>query len=224
MGSLECADAIVATTFCTEGELGPTIINEAKAAVVTATETDRFLFTSVQGVPTAGNEKGIRYARSKDTLLNDIESIKTNAEKTNTALKKTIEKLELQTKRETAALKRETAALKRETAALKRETAALKRETADLAALKCEIAGLKTASEGYRIIRNRFLSVCKIKMNIKLLKSDHDWIVGGNAASHNGDCIFDAKLYFGTKARQDHKAYSAIYGLSPGAVSTTIGK
>jgi hypothetical protein len=41
---LECADAIVATTFWnTEGGLGPTIINKAKAAVVTATETDRFL-------------------------------------------------------------------------------------------------------------------------------------------------------------------------------------
>jgi hypothetical protein len=46
----------------------------AKSAVVNATEKDRFLVKSVQGIPTAGNKKGIRYAMAKDTLLNDVRS------------------------------------------------------------------------------------------------------------------------------------------------------
>jgi hypothetical protein len=51
---------------------GPTIINKAKEAIMNATETDRFLVKSVQGVLTAGNEKGIRYATTKNTLFNDV--------------------------------------------------------------------------------------------------------------------------------------------------------
>jgi hypothetical protein len=71
-----CADAIVATIFWNpEADIGSTMVDEAKSAVLNATEKDRFLVKSVQGIPTAGNEKGIRYAMAKDTLLNDVKSL-----------------------------------------------------------------------------------------------------------------------------------------------------
>jgi hypothetical protein len=69
---MECTDAIVATTFWSDEFPGPTCIKKAKEAIVHATEADRFSVQSIQGVPTAGNPKGLRYATTKNTLINDI--------------------------------------------------------------------------------------------------------------------------------------------------------
>jgi hypothetical protein len=139
--------------------------------------------------------------------INDISSIKirlTNVEKTNSALQQ-------------ANLKLEAANLK-----LERAYKTLQQKT-DVQ--ECLLADLKTSSDGYKALRNRFLSVFKRRtMPEQLSNSDNDFISGGNAASHSGDCLYDAKLYFETRARRDYNVYAAIYGLAPGVVATAIGK
>jgi len=172
---------------------------------VHATEADRFSVQPIQGVPTAGNPKGLRYATTKNTLINDICSIKirlTNVEKTNSALQQ--------------------ANLKLEAANLKLEQA-YKTLQQKMDVQECLLADLKTFSDGYKALRNRFLSVFKRRtVPEQLSNSDKDFISGGNAASHNGDCLYDAKLYFETRARRDYNVYAAIYGLAPGVVATAI--
>jgi hypothetical protein len=92
--------------------------------------------------------------------------------------------------------------------------------------LRSIVADLQEGSEGYKAIRNRFLShFSKHKMSEDQTAQDYEkWIPEGDEAAHHGNCKYDAKLYSGKNARRDFSVYKALYGLSPGEVMLSVGK
>lgn len=94
------------------------------------------------------------------------------------------------------------------------------RKTADL---KEEVLDQQRPSEGYKIIRNRFMT----KFNRVYLKKyddlDSKIVSAGNLAAHQCDINVDAMLYMsagpGRHQRTDPDAFQALYGVQPHIVS-----
>ncbi len=80
------------------------------------------------------------------------------------------------------------------------------------AALGGEIRSLAAASEGYLLIRQRFLDT--FRRDVLGDTSHQSAIVAGNQAAHHGDAETDALLYEKWR-RSDRHLYYRIYGLAP---------
>ncbi|WEW58687.1 hypothetical protein PRK78_004155 [Emydomyces testavorans] len=89
----------------------------------------------------------------------------------------------------------------------------LERMAQQLAHHTAEIAILKESSEGFRKIRNRFISTYRRDVR-QLEPVEMKTITSGNAAAHNGDVIADASLYK-LGIRRDIDIFSDLYGISP---------
>ncbi len=100
-------------------------------------------------------------------------------------------------------------ALQEEFEMMKVEQAAMKVKQA---ASDAEIRSLAAASEGYLLIRERFLST--FRRDILGDTSHQSAIVAGNQAAHHGDAETDALLYEKGR-RSDRHLYYRIYGLAP---------
>lgn len=76
--------------------------------------------------------------------------------------------------------------------------------------LEGQVFGLKLISKEYDLLRQRFLSMYKRKVN-KSTKKDLI-IQTGNAVAHGGGANADAKLYL-SSLRRDTEVYREFYGL-----------
>jgi len=93
----------------------------------------------------------------------------------------------------------------------------------ELDELREEVINLQIPSEGYKLIRNRFMT----NFNRHYRKKFHSWdrkiVSAGNLAVHQSDVQVDATLYTspgpGRLQREDLDAFHALYGLHPKTVS-----
>ena len=101
-----------------------------------------------------------------------------------------------------------------------KKTASQKKE---LDELREKVLDLEKPSEGYKLVRNRFMT----KFNRGYLGKFSNWdkhiLLAGNIAAHQGDVKVDAMLYLssgpGRKQRKDTNAFQALYGVQPQFIS-----
>jgi len=87
--------------------------------------------------------------------------------------------------------------------------------------LKGKVLKLQIPSEGYKRVRNRFLSTFKRNILKRLVNLDRKVILEGNYTAHLSDVGVDATLYispgggYGRPVRKDRNTFKALYGLDP---------
>lgn len=80
-----------------------------------------------------------------------------------------------------------------------------------------EESGSPDLLQGYKAIRNRFISVYARDKLGNPAGGDR-FIKRRNDIAHGGDAVFDAKLYQGIGGRADSEVFEKLYGFSPGEV------
>jgi len=88
----------------------------------------------------------------------------------------------------------------------------------EITQLRNQVLGLTGLPGNYMLVRDRFISTFKRKLQTADA-TDHDIIKEGNMAAHGGHAIIDATLYTSLNKRSDIKIFKMLYGLEPSQVS-----
>lgn len=81
--------------------------------------------------------------------------------------------------------------------------------------LQNQVHDLQKSVDGFRDLRNRFISNFKRDKLRNITDTDIQRIISGNQCAHSGNCKRDAELYEPPNARRDFDVYVALYGLNP---------
>ena len=105
-------------------------------------------------------------------------------------------------------------------ATLEGEFASQKQE---LNSLREEVHNLQKPSEGYKLVRNRFMTQFNRYYLGKYDSWDKNIALARNIAAHQSDVKVDATLYLspgpGRQQRKDPDAFQALYGVQPQLIS-----
>jgi len=108
---------------------------------------------------------------------------------------------------------------KEEFAGMNAEIASLRTQVAQLndniSTLNEDMSTLEHASQDYKRVRGRFISMFKRDKLEILTPWDKAIIIGSNVSVHDGDAPVDALLYAGVGARSDAFAFEELYGIHP---------
>ena len=156
---------------------------------------------------------------SQKKELDELEKKFSSGQEKTASQKKELDELEKKFssgQEKTASQKKELDELKKKFSSGQEKTASQKKE---LDELREKVLDLEKPPEGYKLLRNRFMTHFNRYYLGKFDNWDKNIVLAGNIAAHQSDIKVDAMLYLspgpGRQQRKDPDAFQALYGVQP---------